>query len=242
MEYRNYKIVSKNANSNYIIFELNDYVEFVNEKQRFVCCVNEHPFKNYQKGDEIEINLTNAKTINSYTYISRPEVLRKLENFDVYSLQQREEEEKKRQEEQLQVQEELTAHDKILIFDNFYYLLEGLEECIEKSGYYPNFRDRRQFRNLTVKETNFPLENAESLFRTRLVLFVAMHTPDFLRDEVKQKLYKWINSVGIDVNNCPERLGHFLLEINNSIEGDDKIIKQTREYLDEKYKNKIRVS
>jgi hypothetical protein len=37
------------------------------------------------------------------------------------------------------------------------------------------------------------------------------------------------------MNNCPERLKHFLLETNNVIEGnDEKIIKQTQENLESK--------
>lgn len=41
--------------------------------------------------------------------------------------------------------------------------------------------------------------------------------------------------MGIDVNNCPERLKHFLSETNNVIEGnDEKIIKQTQENLESK--------
>jgi len=46
--------------------------------------------------------------------------------------------------------------------------------------------------------------------------------------------------VEIDVNNCPDRkLKHFLLEIENVIEGKSKkILEQTEEYLSEKKKVK----
>jgi hypothetical protein len=36
--------------------------------------------------------------------------------------------------------------------------------------------------------------------------------------------------VGITAENCPEKLKHFLIEINNILEGNDaKIVKETRE-------------
>jgi hypothetical protein len=137
--------------------------------------------------------------------------------------------------------EQLTAHDKILIFDNFRYLLEALEEYVEKSGYYPNFIGKRQFKYLTISKEqsrNLTLASAEDMFRTRLLIFVGMDTPSFLREEVKEEFYKWINLVGIDVNNCPDRkLKHFLLEIENVVEGkSEKILGQTEEYLNEKKK------
>jgi hypothetical protein len=85
--------------------------------------------------------------------------------------------------------QQLTAHDKVLIFENFNYLLEALEEYIEKTGYYSDFKDKRQLRNITVKD-NLSLRQAESLFRTRLLIFAGMDTPDFLSREVKEEFYR----------------------------------------------------
>jgi len=134
----------------------------------------------------------------------------------------------------IQQQKQLTAHDKVLIFENFHYLLEALEEYIEKAGFYPDFKNKRQLKNVTVKD-DLSLNQAENLFKTRLLIFAGMETPNFLADEVKEELYRWINTAGIDANNCPEKLRHFLLETNNVIEGnDEKIIKQTQENLDSK--------
>jgi hypothetical protein len=140
---------------------------------------------------------------------------------------------------QLLKQKELMAHDKILIFDTFYNMLEGLEEYIEKSGNYPDFVNKRQIYKKTVPQgVNLSLNKAESLFRTQLLIFAGMEKPDFLGEKVKEEYYRWINAVGIDANNCPdEKLKHFLLEINNVIEGEDeKIINQTKDYLDNKEK------
>jgi len=131
------------------------------------------------------------------------------------------------------------AHDKILIFDTFYNMLEGLEEYIEKSGNYPGFVNKRQIYKKTVPQgANLSLNKAESLFRTQLLIFAGMEKPDFLGEKIKEEYYRWINAVGIDANNCPdEKLKHFLLEINNVIEGEDeKIINQTKDYLDNKEK------
>jgi|SRR6185295_20199157 len=140
--------------------------------------------------------------------------------------------------EQQQKQVNLVAHDKILVFENFRYLMEGLEEYIEKSGYYPNFKSKRQLQNITVpREKKLSIKNCEELFRTRLLLFFGVlgnDTPDSTRKEVQEEYYKWINMVGIDANNClDEKLKHFLVETNNVIEGkSDKIVSQTQEYLD----------
>lgn len=140
--------------------------------------------------------------------------------------------------EQQQKQINLVAHDKILVFENFRYLMEGLEEYIEKTDCYPDFKNKRQLRNVTVpKEKNYSLDNCEGLFRTRLLLFsgvLGSNTPDSTRKEVEEEFYKWISIVGIDPNSCSdEKLKHFLLETNNVIKGNsEKIINQTQEYLE----------
>jgi len=142
----------------------------------------------------------------------------------------------KQQQEQIN----LLAHNKILAFENFRYLLESLEEYIEKAGYYRDFKSKRQLRNITIpKEKNYSLDNLENLFQTKLVLFVTVlgnDTPDSTKKEIQQEFYKWINIVGIDANNCPdEKLKHFLLETNSILEGDsEKIINQAQEYLDKR--------
>src|SRR4051794_36605767 len=136
-------------------------------------------------------------------------------------------------------QKELMAHDRILIFDTFYNVLEALEEYIEKSGNYPNFKNKRQVYKKTVPQgANLSINKAESLFRTQLLIFAGMDKSEFLSEKLKEEYYRWVNAVGIDANNClDEKLKHFLLEINNVIEGnDEKIINQTKDYLDNKEK------
>jgi len=143
-----------------------------------------------------------------------------------------------------QEQKQLTAHDKILLFNNLRYLLEGLEEYVEKTGYYPDFKNKRQLKNITIpreQARNLSRDDAEDFFKTNLVLFVSManEAPDFLKTgELRDEYYKWINLVGIDIKNCrDEKLKHFLIEINNILEGDsDKVVNQTQEYLDSRAK------
>jgi len=40
-----------------------------------------------------------------------------------------------------------------------------------------------------------------------------------LYDEVKKEYYEWLGAIGINPNNCPPRLGHFLFEVNEILEG-----------------------
>jgi hypothetical protein len=143
-------------------------------------------------------------------------------------------------QQQLMEQKQVMAHDLTLIFDTFYNVLEALEEYIEKSGNYPNFINKRQVYRKTIPQgANLSLNRTESLFRTQLLIFAGMDKPDFLSQKVKKEYYKWINAVEIDASNCfDEKLKHFLLEINNVLDGEDeKIISQTKEYLDRKEKS-----
>jgi len=142
----------------------------------------------------------------------------------------------------IQQQKQLTAHDKILLFDNLRYLLEGLEEYIEKAEYYPDFKNRRKLQNITIpreRSDNLTADSAEQFFKTNLILYVSMveEAPPSEREKLVEEYLKWINVVGIDPNNCPEKLRQFLIEIKNVLEGNsDRIFQQTKEYLDNKDK------
>jgi len=98
--------------------------------------------------------------------------------------------------QQIQQQKQLTAHDKILIFDNLRYLLEGLEEYIEKVGYYPDFKNKRQLRNITIPKEqtrNASIDDAEDFFLTNLILYVSMvnQAPEYVRKgELMNEYYK----------------------------------------------------
>jgi hypothetical protein len=114
---------------------------------------------------------------------------------------------------------QLTAHQKKLAFGNFHYMLEALEEYVKKTGYYPNFKS--QLHRKTIADSNDTLEGFEDLFLTQLFIFKAAvgNKPEYLRKEIREEYYKWINATGIDANNCPEKLKKFLFEVNEVLEG-----------------------
>src|SRR3954468_10621370 len=95
--------------------------------------------------------------------------------------------------------------DNELILFNFLMLLESLEAYIEKSRHFPNFK--RQLRNMTIPkevEKRCSLDNFEHLFKTKLMLFLAIlgnDTSDALRKEIQTKYYQWVNATEINTDN-----------------------------------------
>ena len=133
---------------------------------------------------------------------------------------------------QQQMQEQVTLHQVKLALDSFYNILEPLEEFIEKANYYPNFRSRRQFYRRVIQSSEGSVENAKNLFLTDLYIFSGAVEGEvgFIMDVLKEDFYRWINYVEITARNCPERLKHYLIEINNVLEGNDKkIVRETDE-------------
>jgi len=54
--------------------------------------------------------------------------------------------------------------------------------------------------------------------------------PEFFRQEIQKELYKWISLVGINVNNCPEKLKTYLFTVNEILEGrGESFVNQTKE-------------
>src|SRR6266487_2878712 len=111
MTYKTYKIINKtiNQDKNYIGFVLDGSIEFRNGKQDFIFCVNELPFKVYQIGDEIEINLVGAKHLNTNNYHQGIVRIRTSRNvpIDDYNSQQQVEEQRQLQQLQAQKQQSL---------------------------------------------------------------------------------------------------------------------------------------
>lgn len=135
---------------------------------------------------------------------------------------------------QIFVQQE-TFHEMELALDSFYSTLEPLEEYIGKANYYPNdWGNRRQIYRKVIKDSNDTLEGFEDLFLTDLFCFKGQirKKDDYFREKLKQEFCKWIDATGITAENCPERLKHFLYEINEVLEGrGEKIVSQTRELI-----------
>jgi len=234
MTHKTYRItkISKSGIRNYIKFELDGNIEFNDKKQSFIFCVNRHPFKNCQIGDEIEINLIGARHLNANSYHDK--IARKMISgnmpIDDYNTQWQDEEQMRLQ--QLQEQKQKSLHKMKVALDTFYNVLEPLEEYIEKSEDFPGFISKRQIYRKNIRDSEGPLENDEDLFLSNLYIFArTFHgKPEFFMKVIQENFYKWINATGITAENSSEELKHFLIEINNILEGnDEKIIKESIE-------------
>ena len=219
MVYKKYKIVKKDEElfPNLIRFELDGQVEFNNEiKQNFVL-LDELPFKDYQVGDEIEID-GNSMQVRGVKKLSG--ILPEDMDMDDNSLQQDERESNSGM--MPPIHKQLSAYDKQTVHELFRLSLEWQEKYIEVA--YPNYKIRKQINDNNIKrqDANDPnkVENmfAGSLFGFKASIEMA-GKPKSLYDEVRQEYYKWLDATGIDVNNCPPRLKHFLFEINEILEG-----------------------
>lgn len=134
------------------------------------------------------------------------------------------------EQQQLQIQE--TAHEMESVLSTFYNCLEALEEYIGKLNHYSNWHSKRQIYRRSIADSNDTLEGFEDLFLTQLLTVKASinRKPEFFRKEVQKEFYKWINTTGIDANNCPERLKNYLFTINEVLEGrGENFVNQTRE-------------
>jgi len=236
MTHKTYKItkVTKSRIPSYVKFELDGNIEFNDKKQSFIFCVNKYPFKNCQIGDEIEINLTGARRLNTNSY--HDEIAKKMTSrnmpVDDYNMQWQEEERRRFQQLQEQAQKQKSLHKMKVALDTFYNVLEPLEEYIEKSGDYHNFISKRQIYRKNIQDSEGPLENDEDLFLSNLYIFArTFHgKPEFFMKVIQENFYKWINAVGITAENSSEELKHFLIEINNILEGnDEKIVRESIE-------------
>ncbi|MCE8162781.1 MAG: hypothetical protein I3273_01570 [Candidatus Moeniiplasma glomeromycotorum] len=142
----------------------------------------------------------------------------------------------KYKQQQIQQTVQITAHQKKLVFRNFYNTIESLEEYIEKTGYYPDFKNKKQIFKESINSPDRTPDELADDFLTFLFLFKSIinNKPEYLRKEVQEEYYKWINVVEIDVNNCPKKLKHFLFEINEILEGKgEKFVEQTRELIND---------
>jgi len=130
--------------------------------------------------------------------------------------------------QQIQQQIQMTAYQKKTAHDIFLVVMEWFEKYIEVSykNEFPDWENRKQIRNnLTIKRRDIyeNPERAEKTLSSQLHLFAATleedTTPQY-QQELKQEFYQWLNAVRIDVNNCPERLKHFIFGINEIFDGN----------------------
>jgi len=130
---------------------------------------------------------------------------------------------------------EVSAYDYQAVYDIFHMTIEGLEKYIETAGYYPDWQNRKQVRDNKTVVDGF--EDAEKSFTVALFGFkkALRNTPPSLQGKIKEEYYKWINTTGIKVDNCPKRLKHWLFEINEVIEGKgDKFVQETASWAGER--------
>jgi len=63
-----------------------------------------------------------------------------------------------------------------------------------------------------------------------------------VREFTKKEFYKWINRSGIPADNCPRDLAHFLIEMRDILDGDNKkIVRENNQNLENKKKPSIKV-
>ncbi|GBB88183.1 hypothetical protein RclHR1_14700005 [Rhizophagus clarus] len=131
-----------------------------------------------------------------------------------------------------------TAHEKQLVHDSLSLTLESLEVFIEKSNWYPNFRNRRQIHNKGLPNENGVAWDYKDATLTQSLILTGMmgKTPSpIVRDYIHKEFYSWIDHAIINVTNCPRDLAHLLIDIDKALVGDgQKIIKDTDIFLRDK--------
>jgi hypothetical protein len=132
-------------------------------------------------------------------------------------------------------QAQQTAYDRKVTHDMFEMTIEWLEKYIEIAykGEFPDWEKRKQIRNSSIKRQDIigNPEIAEETFSVQLFLFqsTAKSKSLSIREELKQEFYKWIGATGINSDNCPERLKHFLFGINEILEGRGEKVQRDAE-------------
>src|SRR6185436_4949030 len=134
--------------------------------------------------------------------------------------------------QQIQQQEQTTAYDKKVTHDMFLIVMEWLEKYIEivYKDEFPDWENRKQIHDNNIKRKDIYSnpEMAENTLSTQLLLFESTSgdKASFIREEIKQEFYQWISVVGINENNCPERLKQFIFGINEILEGRGEKIRR----------------
>ena len=100
--------------------------------------------------------------------------------------------------------------------------LESLEEYVRHADYYSDRKSKEQFYRRVIQDSNkWDLENDEECLFSNLYLTRGWfkHNPESVQIEVQKEFYKWIDHSGITAENCPEKLKHYLNELNEILEG-----------------------
>ncbi|MCE8167843.1 MAG: hypothetical protein I3273_04535 [Candidatus Moeniiplasma glomeromycotorum] len=123
------------------------------------------------------------------------------------------------------------------------FTLESLEEYIRHAGYYSDWSSKEQFYRRSIGDGNkWDLENDEEHFFSNLwgAKLWFEDEPESIRQETQKEFYKWIDYSGITAENCPEKLKHYLNEINEILEGRGDKFYQAYEQQSKKWWKSIR--
>ena len=119
----------------------------------------------------------------------------------------------------------LTAHDKKVVYDMFYMSIEWLEKYIEIAykNELPDWESRRQIRdNLTITRTDIYSnpEKAKKAFSTQMFLFgTSLEDMPIFREDLKKEFRQWISAVKVD-DSFPNELKHILYGFNEVMDGN----------------------
>jgi len=69
--------INNTSSTSWVKFDLSDYVDYSSGRERYVYCVNSHPFNSFRKWDEIEIDLDRTKYRGSTEDVDSIGILRK---------------------------------------------------------------------------------------------------------------------------------------------------------------------
>jgi hypothetical protein len=132
---------------------------------------------------------------------------------------------------QKQKLQQMSAYDKKTVHDMFIMTMEWLEKYIETAGYYDDWQTRKQIHenNIIRKDIVGNPEKAKESFSTVLFILQAnlQDVPSEFREEIKQEFYRWINAVGIDINNCKsDELKIVLYQVNEILKGNGEKIQK----------------
>lgn len=136
-------------------------------------------------------------------------------------------------QQQIQRKTQMTAYQKETVHDIFLNTIEWIEKYIELTykNEFPDWEKKKQIWNINItrKDIYENPKKAEEALASQLHLFALTLEEDTsveFEKELKQEFYKWISAVGIDINNCPERLKHFIFGLNELFEGNYEKIRQ----------------
>ncbi|GBB90061.1 hypothetical protein RclHR1_16940002 [Rhizophagus clarus] len=112
-----------------------------------------------------------------------------------------------------------TVHEKQL---SLCLTLETLEVYIEKSNWYPDFRNRRQIRNKgLLNEDGVACDYKNATLTQSLILAEEMGKPTspIVRDYICKEFYSWIDYTNINITNCLRDLAYLLIGIGKALFG-----------------------